>query len=235
MMKKIFLLLCSVGLVLGIVANSTAQPVTLQSLFDGGSISIYKDGQVDKVFSDWGLLAETSTNPAYDPDYSLVEVVEVGAGTLNPGLQFITNGQFAVADDDFLDVKFTFTVTTYQNPIEDNSLSLTGYSFGANNTGGLITIVEEVYDANGLFLADKVVEADNLLGTATLFDHAAFALQQSIVVEKNILVAGDAIGDLVSLDSFEQRFSQVPEPSTLLLLGGGLLGVVAVGRRARKG
>lgn len=235
MMKKIFLLLCSVGLVLGIVANSTAQPVTLQSLFDGGSISIYKDGQVDKVFSDWGLLAETSTNPAYDPDYSLVEVVEVGAGTLNPGLQFITNGQFAVADLDFLDVTFTFTITTYQEPIDDNSLSLTGYSFGANNTGGLITIVEEVYDAGGQYLADKVVEADNLLGTATLFDHAAFALQQSIVVEKNILVAGDAIGDLVSLDSFEQRFSQVPEPSTLLLLGGGLLGVVAVGRRARKG
>ena len=66
-----------------------------------------------------------------------------------------------------------------------------------------------------------------------LFDEAFFDPQSIIVVEKNILIAGDFVGDFVSLDVFEQHFSQVPEPSTLILFGSGLavLGFMAWRRR----
>jgi hypothetical protein len=52
----------------------------------------------------------------------------------------------------------------------------------------------------------------------------------------NIFIAGDVPGDVVSLNAFEQRFSQtaaVPEPGTLLLLAGGIAGFATFRKKLR--
>ena len=65
----------------------------------------------------------------------------------------------------------------------------------------------------------------------TLFDSLEFAPQKRVLKELNISVAGDFIGDTVTLDTFIQRFSQVPGPSTIILLG---IGVAGLGLRLRR-
>ena len=67
--------------------------------------------------------------------------------------------------------------------------------------------------------------ADNLPEPVfDLFDSAQFAPQSQLIVEKAIFLSGDGPIDTVSLDRFTQRFSQIPEPSGLMLLGIGLAG-----------
>jgi hypothetical protein len=56
-------------------------------------------------------------------------------------------------------------------------------------------------------------------------------LFSELFVTTSIAVKGDSIDDFASLDSFEQRFSQVPEPTTMLLLGSGLIGLAGYGRK----
>ncbi|MCW8866419.1 MAG: PEP-CTERM sorting domain-containing protein, partial [Colwellia sp.] len=63
-----------------------------------------------------------------------------------------------------------------------------------------------------------------------LSDNADFAPTDEIWVTKNILLEAIDIGEVASLHSFEQRFSQtrdIPEPSSLLLLSLGLFGLLA--------
>lgn len=224
-MKKFLALLGVAGLLLA--AAPQVQAVSLADLFAGQTVTAE-----DKTFGDWVLINETSTDPAFDPDYSLIDVQPLTGQPLNPGIHFETNGQLQANDLSFLDITFGFSVTSAGAAIEDNSLEITDFTFvGA---GGLITILEEVYYPSGAFAADKWVEADNFFGTFNLFDHESFLPSNQIFVTKNILVSSDDFGNFVSLDGFSQNFSQVPEPSTLLLLGGGILGVFVVRRRSRK-
>ncbi len=226
-MKKIFVLCCSLGLLCGLAGQ--VQAVPLADLFAGQTIQA-----LDKVFSNFTLINETSTDPFFDPNYALIDVTPLEDQALNPGIRFDTLGQFQADDLSFVDVNFQFLVTSLGGAIKDNSLEITNFIFGG--PGGLITIEEKVFDAaTGAQLASKKAEADNLLGNFSLFDLQNFNPTNQLLVNKNILVASDGFGNFVSLDGFEQRFSQVPEPSTFLLLGGGLVGMLLVRRRARKG
>jgi hypothetical protein len=216
------------ALVLTIVAGP-GNAVPLQDLFEGETIIVD-----DKLFFGWTLLNLVVTDPALDPNLALIEVLPLEDQPQNPGLRFEANGQLMVTDQNFIDLHFGFLVAALDpnHLIKDNSLELVGFAFGG--VGGLITIIEEVFDATGNQLADKLVLADQLLGIFNLFDSAAFPPQALILVEKNILLAGDFSADLVSLDVFEQRFSQVPPqvpgPASLLLVVLGLA-VTAFGRR----
>lgn len=222
-MKKKIIILCLVCLVIGL--SSFARAASLQDLFDGTDIIVG-----DKLFSEWHIVNEASTSLIF-PDYSLVEVNPLIDQPLNPGLEFITNGQFSVSDLDFLDIYFGFTVSSLGPQfIKDNSLEITGYDF-FNSTGGLITIEETVTDVLGVELAFKKVEVDNLSGVYNLYDWAEFKPGNMINVEKNILVFGDEVGDVVRLDSFTQRFSQTPEPCTIILFGIGLIAFAGAGRK----
>jgi hypothetical protein len=139
-----------------------------------------------------------------------------------------------VTDQNFLDLHFSFLVAVVdpRHLIKDNSLEIVEFAFGGD--GGVITIIEHVFDPAGNLLADKLVQADQPFGISDLFDSAAFPPQALILVEKNILLAGDFTGDLVSLDVFEQRFSEVPAPSTFVLLVSGIAGLGAVASRRHR-
>lgn len=229
MMKKILASLCCFFLLLGTAL--TVNATSLQTLFDGDDITVG-----DKLFFNWTLINLVSTDPSLDPDFDLIEVTGLNDQPLNPGLHFDVNGQLVATDLNFVDLTFGFSVATLSGKplIKDNSLEITEHLFDPFNFGGLITIVENIFDPAGATLGEKWVYADYLFGEFQLFDSADFNTQSLIHVEKNIFVGGDFDFDYVSLDSFEQRFSQVPEPTTMLLFGTGIVGVVGAARRKKK-
>jgi len=213
-MKKLLALLGALALAL---AGEPAVAVPLSDLLDGGTITVG-----DKIFFDWTLNSLVATDPTLVPDLSRIEVLPLSDQPANPGLRFEANAQLQVVDDNFLDLDFSFRVLTLRPGllIHDNSLELSEFEFGGD--GGVIAIVENVFNQSGGELARTFVQADNLFGIFELFDDATFPLQSALLVDKDIFLAGDFFGDIVRLDALEQRFSQVPTPWTLVLLILGL-------------
>lgn len=190
----------------------------LQELFDGGTIIIE-----DKIFDNWTPF-QLASNQLVVPDISLINVIPLDDDPFNPGLQFNANGQLSIVDEEFisLDLGFRLASGNGNNRIKDSSLELTSFGFGTDS--GSIAIAESVFVGNGSLLGDKFVVADPLFGNFDLSDSVNFAPQSSIFVTTNIGLSGDNSGDTISLNLFEQRFSEtVLEPSsTLGLLALGL-------------
>lgn len=211
---------------------AAADRCTLDELFNNaGAIQVD-----DKLFSDWAL---EPTNPfSVVPDFSLVEVVGLDDGGLDPGpgLLFNGNGELSVAvdpntgDSQFLELAFNFQVTVLGPALSivDNSLSILDFTVAGD---GAITIDEAVFGAGLINLGNKHVEVHGEFpGTDILFDAIEFPPQQTLLIEKTIhLDAGfDGAAELIA---FEQRFSQVPEPAALALFGIGLGGLAGWRRR----
>lgn len=202
---------------------------TLDELVSGGSIVIN-----DKLFDNW-FIEDFSTLPV---DIAGIDVLPLDDQAMNPGVQFNANGRLSTVGFDLIDLDLGFSVATLDGSagIKDNSLEINGFTFGVGNVGGFIDIFEDIFDPSGVLLGDKFVTADNLSPPILdLFDSAEFPAQSVVFVEKLILVSGDDSGDTVSLDTFSQRFSQVPEPATIALLVMGILGVAITSRRRLSG
>jgi hypothetical protein len=243
MKKKLLVFLCAALLVFGLTAGAGAIPLS-ELFFDGAEIQ-----WGDKRFFDWELLYEEATPGTSWPDYNQVQVSPIG-DPKDPlgsdlGLRFDAGGQLTVPEAlfgiEFLDVSFSFWVAT-TDPlyfVKGASLSIpeSGFYTGSD---GLVTIEENLFDSGLNPLVPGVpphmkVEADAWFGNS-LDDFIDFAGQRLIKVEKNILISNFSEDDVASLSVFEQRFSQaaVPEPSTVLLLGMGLVGLAGLRRKLKK-
>jgi hypothetical protein len=220
--SKLFVLILLVFTVTSLRANvitsgcaATNLSCTLDELAGGGSII------VDNIlFDSWVIndFSSTTTN------LSLIEVLALDDQPLSSGLQFNTNGEFSVVGFDVIDFSIGFTVSTLDlgARIRGNNLEINDFAFDPMNIGGFIDIWEDVLDVNGDLLGDEFVTADNFSSTFELYDSATFNPNSQVFIEKTIFLSGDDQLDKVSLDSFNQRFIQVPEPSTLWLMVFGL-------------
>jgi hypothetical protein len=124
--------------------------------------------------------------------------------------------------------QYTATVTDPNNLISDIHLSITG---SAGN-GGLGTVGEQAFV--GGFGATSVGQIQaSIPGLSTGSTNIVPPVTELWVQKDVIVTGGSAANGFASISVIDQTYSQVPEPTTVLLVGLGLLGLVAVNRKRK--
>lgn len=249
---------------LGVAANK-AYAVPLSDLLDEDEPQTITAGNL--LFSDWTLignafetdLSQIDVRPLATPGNNTgLQFVDTGGVLVAdfpeiedvPSLELSAEKSLLQDEDLFsniFDFLFQYTVTTLdpRETLVEASLALTGFVVDG---AGILTIDETLEDTDlfpvgldGLSILVQTVEEPN---QEFLFDTDPLDSQRSLLVTTNVFglvevpeVPGDS-GDLVRINSFEQRFLQVPEPPSLGLLAVGLVTLTFFGwfgRKARDG
>lgn len=209
-----------------VTTNLTAgEEINLATVINSG-LSVWIGDKVFEGFS-WDNLNAPDVAASNVDLKAILNLNDIGFRlTLQPTL--------TAGDTDFKDIVFEYTVavTNSSNLISDIHLGITGAT-----SGDAIGSVGENAFAGG-FGAGLVghVEA-SLPGPPT---NSVTNLNYPVAelwIKKDIIVSGnfnfDNAGEYASISTIDQTFSQIPEPSTVLLVGLGLLGAVAVNRKRK--
>jgi hypothetical protein len=187
--------LCSVG-------AAPLRAESLQSLFNGSSLAVG-----NCRFDNWQLLSGSNTTGAA-LDYSLMSMNVLANDLSNPGLQFASGGQLAVAGVNAIDLSFRFQVHAVGvvNPFAAHSLNMTGVSFPG--PGGIAYISQEVTTMGGVDLGPALALADNVADVFEFNDSQTIASHLNLTVTMNVFLTGLEGADAINLTAFTQRFAQ---------------------------
>jgi len=173
----------------------------------------------DKTFSNFSY-STAGTNPM---PASSITVNPIDT-PFNPGLLF--NAPWGVGANQTQSSLIGFTVKVNQGGNLINDLSL--YMFGAAVIGSGQVSVAETYCAGDTFANQCANGVEGTLltivngNTSILHATATFNPVSIVDVVKDIDLLGGANGSAALVSGVQNQFSEVPEPSSLLLFGSGI-------------
>lgn len=229
---------------LGVTPGTSVTGFYPDGTVSGGTIHI-NDGDAQLALADATTAYNTLQSLPFDYDYTGFVLGSAGYTTLTPAVyHFDTSAQLTGALTlDFLgnpDANFIFqigsTLTTASsssvNVINGNSLSGVYWQVGSSATLGTDT----TFVGNILALASVSLDP-----RAEILCGRAFALTGAVTLIDNLIsnncIAedfGSGRSDFGSYGFSGGSAAPVPEPSTMLLLGSGLVGLVAYRKRFKK-
>ena len=206
-------------------------PVTTLDNYLGSGFSCGID---DKTFSSF-MYSGTSNPPGFGLPAGSVAVTPITTPG-NPGFQF-SAGWFASTSSGILEedsiIQYSVNVNQGGNPITDLSLSIAGVGW----TGTGAVVVDETACLGAMLPACSggTIETLSVYSSSSgskLFDSLTFTGVSEIDLSKDISVQAGTNGS-ASLSLVTNQFpeGQVPEPSSILLFGSGVLALAGVLRR----
>ena len=219
-----------------VLTSGCANPTfcTLNELFAGGSIQVD-----DKHFKQWGLEVLDASFGAV-PDLNLITVEGLSAlpdpnnADPGPGFRIFGNGELLVSGVQYIDLRIGFHVDVTSPPemIKDASANLVS-STRTNNA--FIHVTEWLSNPSGsLGLGQLFIDQDFVVFSpfsVATFDRIAFPPQDEIYCEKDLHLEGTLPSDFAEIQTLEQRYSQLPEPAQLVMLGCGVASLFLLSRR----
>ena len=225
-----------IALLLGFSTTSRAQGVTNLNAGDSINFSslVGTNGLAvqigDKHFADFDFqYSDTDGNIGNDLTPTALTLTAL-SNQIGFGISF--TGPMAALGNVIKDivVRFSIAVTNSSQLISDIHLDYNGTVHGS----GFSTVTETIF--TGGFGANQISQIDVFnLGSTNLLATAANlpSPQPKVYVEKDIVYGGGDFGNTNSafISIIDQTFSQVPEPSTILLSVTGLVSLLFIKRR----
>jgi hypothetical protein len=216
----------SVLLVIVLAAFVSAAPAAPLCIA-GGTMASYEalgsGGCVigDKLFSDfkYGSTVQGAGVAVLDTQVFLTPVVtdiyNPGPGIIFSSANWVlsASGVDSLVDSSIL---FTVTVLSGEKNMEDGTLTLS--SFTPSGTG-LADLTETISPSSIQLQVDS---------GGPLVSHAYFPSTNTVSVAKDLFLfvpAGEPGSGSIQVNSFEEDFSEAPEPMSMVLIGSGLLGL----------
>lgn len=189
-------------------------PISLASLTNGGDLIVG-----DKEFSNFAISG--------DPGASNIFVEGIEEHGNDYGIQF-QGGFFSMNGSMDVVLSYQVTVTNSANLISGANLSFNGFEFGSN---GVAEVTEQVLTNTSDLYGQMEVYASpgsNVLSTSLAINPP----QPQLNLDKDVFTYSIGLS-FASISTINQSYMQVPEPSTVALVGMGLVGVLALRRRRR--
>ena len=188
----------------------------------------------DKLFSNFTFNV-TFFGTGADVPAADVSLAPVGAGTSNPGILFSSNAVLVPGADpsalSYVDLGIGFTVSTVdgRNLIEDATLTLSSFAVSGTGRANIGETVTPGSDPALLLAVDS---------SGPFVDHTLFTPTNTVSVLKDVIVSvlpSETVGSgTAQIFSFQENFSQIPEPIGSVLIGSGLLALGIWRRRVSR-